>query len=48
MVIRVVVFSSGGYKIRKINITKGNYRILQIGVVARCQKLGLILENKGV
>ena len=30
----------------KINIPKGNYRILRIGVVASCQKLDIILENK--
>ena len=50
-VIRVVAFSSGVHKIRKIfclriNIPKGNYWILQIGLLARCQKLGIILENK--
>ena len=30
----------------KINITKGNDWILRIGVMASCQKLGIILENK--
>ena len=30
----------------KINIPKGNDWILRIGVVASCQKLGIILENK--
>ena len=30
----------------KINIPKGNYWILRIGVMGRCQKLGIILENK--
>ena len=30
----------------KINIPKGNDRILRIGVVASCEKLGIILENK--
>ena len=30
----------------KISITKGNYWILKIGVVASYQKLGIILENK--
>ena len=30
----------------KINITKGNYWILTIGVVASCQKLGIILVIK--
>ena len=48
LVIRVVGFSSGGYKIGKkclkINIPKGNY--WRIGVMGRCQKLGIILENK--
>ena len=52
-VIRVVAFSSGVHKIRKIfflriNIPKGNYWILQIGLMGRCQKLGIILENKGI
>ena len=40
MVIRVVEFSSGGYKIW--NIPKGS---LRIGVMERCQKFGVILEN---
>ena len=30
----------------KINIHKGNHWILKIGLVASCQKLGIILENK--
>ena len=30
----------------KINIPKGNYWILSIGVMARSQKSGIILENK--
>ena len=30
----------------KINIPKGNYWILRIGVVVICQKLGNILKNK--
>ena len=52
MVIRVVEFSSGGYKIRKnfalhrINIPKGNHWILTIGVMGSCQKLGIILLIK--
>ena len=51
MAIPVVEFSRGGYKIRKIfwlkiNIPIGNQWILRIGVVASCQKLGIILENK--
>ena len=29
-----------------INLPKGNHWILRIGVVASCQKLGIILENK--
>ena len=52
MVIWVVDFPREGYKIRlifwlKINITKGKYCILWTDVVASCQKLGIILENKG-
>ena len=40
-----------GYKIRKVfgyksTAVKWNYWILRIGVVASCQKLGIILENK--
>ena len=46
MAIRVVEFSNGGYKIRKINILKGNHGILRIGLMGRCQKLGIILESK--
>ena len=30
----------------KMNIPQGNYSILKIGVMGRCQKLGIILENK--
>ena len=30
----------------KINILKENDLILRIGVMVRCQKLGVILENK--
>ena len=30
----------------KINIFKGNYLILRIGLTGRCQKLGIILENE--
>ena len=43
MVVWVVEFSSGGYKIRKfclkINLPKANYWILRIRVVGRCQKV---------
>ena len=51
MVIQVVEFSSGGYKIRnilclRINIPKGNYWILRIGAVASCQKLRINLAIK--
>ena len=51
MAIPVVEFSSEGYKIRKAflqesTVVKWNYWILRIGVVASCQKLGIILENK--
>ena len=44
----------GGYKIRKIFCISENQHTqrkllnLQIGVVASCQKLGIILENKGI
>ena len=43
MAIRVVDFSNGGYKIRKIfciriNIPKGNNWILSFGLMASCQK----------
>jgi hypothetical protein len=34
MAVRLVEFSSGRYKI------KGNYWILRIGLMGRCQKLG--------
>jgi hypothetical protein len=30
----------------KINIPKGNYLTLRIGVMGRCQELGIVLENK--
>ena len=45
MVVRVVEFSREGYKdcCLKINIPKGNFRILRIGVMGNCQKLGIIL-----
>ena len=48
MVLQVVEFSIGGYKINKIfclkiNIHEGNSRKLRIGVMASCQKLGIIL-----
>ena len=33
------------YKIR-INVPKGNYWILRIGLMGRCQKLGIILEHR--
>ena len=52
MAIRVVEFSSGGYKIRKIfayvkiNIPKENYWILRIGLMGRCQNLSIILVIK--
>ena len=51
MAISVVEFPREGYKFRKffllkINIPKGNKSILRMGVVASCQKLGIILENK--
>ena len=50
-VIRVVEFSSGGYKIKKIFAYESTYpkeiiAVLRIGVVARCQKLGIILVIK--
>ena len=49
MAIPVVEFSREGYKIRKVlslksTVVKLNYWILRIGVVASCQKLGIILE----
>ena len=51
MAIPVVEFSKDGYTIRKIfawksTVVKWNYWILRIGVVASCQKLGIILEKK--
>ena len=51
MVIRVVEFSSGGTKLEIFlpnNIPKGNCWILRIGVVASCQKLGIIFSNKAI
>ena len=44
MAIRVVEFSNGGDKIRKIfclkiNIPKGNYLILGIGLMGKCKKV---------
>ena len=53
MVIWVVEFSSGGTKLERFllknqHIPKGNYWILRIGVVASCQKLGIILLIKWV
>ena len=44
MAIRVAEFSNGGDRIRKIfclriNILKGNYWILRIGLMGRCQKV---------
>ena len=55
MAIRVVEFSNGGTKLERfilrINILKGKYQILRIGLMGRhcsgrCQKLGIILENQ--
>ena len=51
MAIPVVEFSREGYKIKKVlgyksTVVKWNYQILIIGVMASCQKLGNILENK--
>jgi hypothetical protein len=50
MAIRVEEFSSRGTKLERflprINITKGNYLTLRIGLTGRCQKLGIILGNK--
>ena len=50
MAIQVVEFSSGGTKLDmfclRITILKGNYWILIIGLMGRCQKWGIILENK--
>ena len=49
MAIQDIEFSSGVYKVGKkllnIKIPKG---ILRIGVVANFQKLGIIIENKGI
>ena len=43
-------FQTGGTKLErflpKINILKGNYWILRIGLVGRCQKLDIILVSK--
>ena len=51
MVIRVIKFSTEGYKIRyifgqKSSYFKANYCILYTGIAPSCQKLGIILENK--
>ena len=48
---KVVEFSSGGYKIRKIFAYESTYpkeiiAVLRIGVVVGCQKLGIILVIK--
>ena len=50
--IPVVEFSRQGYKIRKVfgkksTLFKWNYQILRIGVMASCQKLGIILVING-
>ena len=46
-VIGVVEVSSGGFKIGFfLPKYQGDYWILRIGVMGRCQKLGIILENK--
>ena len=50
MAIRVVEFSSGGTKLERF-LTKNQHTqrklsILRIGLMGRCQKLGIILENK--
>ena len=46
MTVRVVEFSNGGYKIRKFlsknQHTQRKYWILRTGLVANCQKLGII------
>ena len=48
MAIRVVKgwIQNWKYFCLKINILKGNYRILKIGVMGRCRKLAIILENE--
>jgi hypothetical protein len=51
MAIPVMEFSREGYKIRKVfgkksTAVKRNYQILIIAVMASCQKLDIILENK--
>ena len=33
-------------KLERINIPKGNYQILRVGVMASCPKLGISLENR--
>ena len=45
MVVLVVEFSSGGYKIGKI--IAQNRCVLRIRGAPVCQKLGMILENSG-
>ena len=34
------------FRVIRINILKGNYWVLGIGLMGRCQKLGIILESK--
>ena len=51
MAIRVVEFPREGYNIRKVfglksTVVKLNYQKLMIGLMASCQKLRIILENK--
>ena len=52
MVIRVVGFSRMGTKLERFlqkknqHTPKGNIWILKTGVMGRCQKLDIILENK--
>ena len=56
MAIPVVEFSRERYKIRKVFDKKSTYpkEIIDfenwypVGIVASCQKLGIILENKGI
>ena len=50
MAVRVVEFSSGGYRIGKIfcikiNIPETNYWILRIGVMGRCQKVNFLCQK---
>ena len=49
MAIQVMEFQVRVYKIRKVftkksTVVKRSYQILRIGVMASCQKLGVILE----